>query len=155
MASCYQVESIVKLFNVCYQALCKKLSSNFNGKYSILQYIVNAEKLETGRGRFKSRANTKLKQFHGDSVIRGSTHVRNLHASQREVRAKRTAALEAKDLIKSYNQEVETFMSSGKRKKDSIDDLFSPLEEPTRKTKKAKPGGKKKGKCKNKRRKTI
>jgi hypothetical protein len=156
MGCCYQVESIVGLFNVCYFALYKRLTSNMNGKYSILQYILDAEKLEIGRGRYKQQANNKLNQFTGGSDFRGSTSFVNIRAPQTENRNKMTATdAEAEMLIKSYNQDVAAFMPptrANKRKQETIDDLFAPVEVPTR-AKKTKQGGKKKGK--NKRRKTI
>jgi hypothetical protein len=133
MGCCYQVESIVGLFNVCYFALYKRLTSNMNGKYSILQYILDAEKLEIGRGRYKQQANNKLNQFTGGSDFRGSTSFVNIRAPQTENRNKMTATdAEAEMLIKSYNQDVAAFMPptrANKRKQETKEDKTRRKEE--------------------------
>ncbi|KAL3908656.1 MAG: hypothetical protein SGILL_008402, partial [Bacillariaceae sp.] len=143
--------------------LRKRLGSNLMKSRSILQYVLDAEKLEKGRGLYKRQASNKLSQLGGSSTLRRSTSFVNIRAPQMLNGNKRPADLEAEKLIKSYNQPVNAFMPSGrpgKKFKTSGDasfarNEFAPLEEPSRKKKAKQEGSKKKGKNKTKRRRTA
>jgi len=112
MKSCFQIENCITIFETCWRMLQKRLKGNFNKKFSILQYMVDAVKLEHGRSQCKKQADSKLKQvvggrMHGRSISYSTTAIAGL---PREEKNDGPGDLEARELIKGYGESVETFI---------------------------------------------
>merc|ERR1712176_389190 len=97
----------------CWRILQKRLQGNLNRKFSILQYMVDAVKLEHARSLCKRNVSRKLQQIFGgrkqgeqfsDSSSAGAGF------SREEEKKDTYGDLEARDLIEGYGQSVEAFM---------------------------------------------
>ncbi|MGK3737238.1 MAG: hypothetical protein ACI90V_004083 [Bacillariaceae sp.] len=114
MKSCFQVENCVTFFGACWRILHKRLSGNFNRKHSILQFIIDAMKLELGRSRCKKQAGSKLREITGENNYQPTNIVsyppRPSSAVSEKKKTYASAGEEAKELIKGYGQNVETFI---------------------------------------------
>jgi hypothetical protein len=83
MGSCYSIQSIVKLFELCHNALRRKLAGKVNQRHSILQYILNPAKLEITRTQSKRQAVFRAEPAGESVVVDGASFVdvANAHKS--------------------------------------------------------------------------
>lgn len=142
LASCHQIESIVKLFELCHRALLRKLSGEMNQKDSVLQAILNPLKLEIGRSQARRQASIRLSAERGNSSnLNDTSSFVNVRAPQAIERNKNwmVADTEAEKLIRSYGRKVDEFFpqrGQGKRKRGesggraNSHTVFAPLETP-------------------------
>ncbi|OEU22309.1 hypothetical protein FRACYDRAFT_232464 [Fragilariopsis cylindrus CCMP1102] len=115
MKSCFQVGNCVTFFGACWRILHKRLSGNLNKKHSVLQFIIDAMKLELDRSRCKKQAGSKLREITGEKNYQPTTIVSypprpSSVVSEKKKKAYASAGEEAKELIKGYGQSVETFI---------------------------------------------
>jgi len=112
MKSCFQVENCVTVFGTCWRILHKRLSGNFNHNHSILHFIIDAMKLEIGRSKCKKQVGSKLREIIiGENNYEATNIVSYLPRPSSEQRESDTRdEKEAKELIKGYGQNVETFI---------------------------------------------
>ena len=105
----FQIDNCITIFESCWRMLQKRLPSNgkFNPKFSILQYMIDAFKLEQGRSRCKKQADFKLRKMLG-SVPQKKAYYST--ALPREEKKDTVGDLEARELIKGYGQNVESFL---------------------------------------------
>ena len=77
---CYQIDSCVNLFSSCWYKLYSLLQrESFNANHSIIQYMVDANKLAVDRAQKKKQAIDHLK-----SVFGGSAFQREIESSRRQ-----------------------------------------------------------------------
>jgi hypothetical protein len=121
MKSYFQIDNCITVFENCWRILQKRLSGKCNQKFSILQYMIDAVKLEIGRSQCKKQADSKLRQVLGGRMHQKSasysTHTTAVAGLPRQEEKKDSSGdleargdLEAQDLIKGYGQSVERFM---------------------------------------------
>ena len=115
MKSCFQIENCVTIFESCWQMLRKRLKGNFNQRFSILQYMIDAEKLRQGRNQCKTTVENKLRQVLGGRILNGQSFPRSPPVSRipglpREEKKDVTGDQEARELIRGYGQSVQRFM---------------------------------------------
>ena len=115
MKSCFQIENCVTVFEACWRMLQKRLSGNFNQNYSILQFMIDAMKLELDRSQSKKQADSKLKEVCGGKKNQKDTNTVSYSTATnvgmpREEKMDANADDEARELIKGYGQNVETFI---------------------------------------------
>jgi hypothetical protein len=111
----------------------KRLKAHSNQKFSILQYMIDAVKLQQGRSEFQRQAEIKLKQVLGGKIQAGNVSYSTtaMAGLPREEKKETIGDLEARELIEGYGESIETFM---------------PVEEPSKKRKSTKSKKGKKGK---------
>ena len=139
MKSCFQIENCITVFENCWQILQKRLKGNFNQRFSILQYMIDASKLEQGRRQYKTAAQNKLpKLFDEGFNARSFSPTASIGGLPREEKKDTSGDLEARELIKGYGQNI---------------DIFQPVKETS--TKKGKNNSKKRNKKARKKKKLI
>ncbi|KAG7366439.1 hypothetical protein IV203_029109 [Nitzschia inconspicua] len=114
LSSSYQIDSIVKLFELCHRALIKKLSGELRQGESILQYILNPFKLEIGRIQARQQASIRLNaEREGRSCLSLIDPIPfvNVRAPQSIERKKNFMVSDrnAEKLIRSYGRKVGEF----------------------------------------------
>jgi len=114
MKSCFQIENCISIFEACWRMLQKRLKGAFNQKSSIVQYMIDAAKLELGRSQTKKQADMKLREVFGEKIIVDDKKINpSLTRAILEIRREEKSASldeEAQELIEGYGQKVETFM---------------------------------------------
>ena len=114
MKSCFQIENCITVFEGCWRILQKRLSGNINQKYSIVQFMIDAMKLELGRSQSKKQADSKLREGFGGGKYQKDTQILSYSTAAnvgmpREGKKNASGDDEARELIKGYGQNVETF----------------------------------------------
>jgi hypothetical protein len=101
MSACFQIENCVSFFESCWRALHKKLSGKFNRNHSILQFLVDALKLELGRSQRKRQASSK---FGENEKIDGHFSSKNISITKTNEKRKNELDTdeEVEQLVKSY-----------------------------------------------------
>jgi len=113
LSYCFQIESCVTLFEACWRILHKKLSGNFNRNHSILQFLVDAMKLELGRSQSKKQVSYKLNAIGDMDYRRDSDPCLNIGVTRMLPVQKNDIDIEveeAKELVKSYGQKLDEFL---------------------------------------------
>lgn len=115
MKSCFQIENCVTIFESCFQMLRKRLKGNFNQKFSVLQYMIDAEKLRQARNQCKTTVEHKLRHVLDGRIPNGrsflnSPPVSSIPGLPREEKKDITGDQEARELIKGHGQSVQRFM---------------------------------------------
>jgi len=100
---CFQIGNCITVFAACWRMLQNRLTKNCDGKFSILQFMIDAMKLEIGRSQSKKQAVIKpSKTF---------SHVtRSYDRTHRDEKKDQIVDNEARALIRGYGQKVETFL---------------------------------------------
>mmetsp|Transcript_15607 Transcript_15607/g.39261 ORF Transcript_15607/g.39261 Transcript_15607/m.39261 type:complete len:828 (+) Transcript_15607:139-2622(+) len=110
LKSCFQIENCISVFENCWQMLQKRLKGNFNQRFSILQYMIDASKLEQRRRQCKTAAKNKLpKLFDEGFNARSFSPTASIAGLPREEKKDTSGDLEARELIKAYGQNVDIF----------------------------------------------
>jgi len=103
MKPCFQIENCITVFEACWKILERKLSRNSDGKFSILQFMIDAMKLEIGRSQKKKQADIR--------ASKPPCHIaRRSHGAYREEKKEAEVDNEARALILGYGEKVETFL---------------------------------------------
>jgi hypothetical protein len=112
MKSYFQIGNCITVFENCWRMLHKRVNGKFNQKFSILQYMIDAVKLEHGRSQCKKHADSKLRQVLGTRMYQknASYSTTAIAGLPREEKKDSSGDLEALDLIQGYGQSVETFL---------------------------------------------
>eukprot|EP00536_Pseudo-nitzschia_multiseries_P008256 jgi/Psemu1/197686/e_gw1.208.3.1 len=123
MKPCFQIDNCILVFRECWRILDKKLSRTSDGKFSIVQFLIDAGKLELGRILTKQQADSGAPTGPGTS----SSHFRFPERSNSNGNGAMTMAMtmttflrdekkgadsddEARELIRGYGQNVESFL---------------------------------------------
>lgn len=129
LASCHQIDSIVKLFEMCHRALLRKLSGDVGQRESVLLAILNPFKVDLARSLARRQAGSRLNEERGGSFSLGGfdetafVNVRAPHNQSAETNKNGMMPdYEAEKLIRSYGRKVNEFFperGQGKRKRGS------------------------------------
>ena len=121
MKPCFQIENCITVFEACWRMLQKRVKGSTNPNFSVLQYMVDASKLQLGRTQCQKRAERKLREILGDDRPQPQEQQHAAAAFPRDEKkpsatttttTKRTAPRDrdARELIEGYGQEVERFL---------------------------------------------
>jgi hypothetical protein len=112
----FQIQSCVIMFEACWRILHKRLNGRFNRHHSMIQYFIDATKLNIVRCKYKKLAESKLREIAGQSFYGPSQNYPDREGDG-------LLDFEAIELIKSYGQDVEEFRpyenTSYKRRRNS------------------------------------
>ena len=142
MNSSFQIENCVTIFESCWQILQKRLKGNSDQRFSILQYMIDADKLKQGRSQCKTTVEKKLREVldgrRNERSFSNSSNASRIPGLPRVEKKDASGDLEARDLIRGYGQSFERFMPFSKKRKRSVEESSKKKKKP-KKTKKKKP----------------
>lgn len=115
LKSCFKVDDCEALFGACWRLIHKRINGSLNKKHSILQFIIDATKLEIGRSKYKKQVESKLREIDNHKRYRVASVTpispkQHILQSGQQRRVDTLADREAKELIKGYGQDLETFI---------------------------------------------
>lgn len=108
LKSCFQIENCETVFEHCWQMLQKRLKGKNNEQFSVLQYMVDAEKLKWARGQCKTKINSRLEVLSRErQPVAAATSVAGL---PRQKKKDTSCNQEARELIQGYGGDVQRFL---------------------------------------------